>query len=260
MLVDTHAHLTSKDHIEKIIEEAKENGVEKIILAGTNLKDSLENIELAKKYEELYAAVGIYPHEEIGKPIEYLLKSLSEIFTQKNNLNKIVAMGECGLDYKENVRPREEQKELFRMQVGLSVEENLPLQIHSRNSYEEVLIELTRYKDIKNLGGVFHCFVGDLGTALKIIERGFYLSFNGIITYPSAKHLVEVIEKIPLENILLETDSPLLIPEPLRSRGAEKNCPKNVKMVASRIAEIKGFSLPEISDATTKNAERLFLI
>ncbi|MFH1565652.1 MAG: TatD family hydrolase [bacterium] len=269
ILFDTHVHL-SKGDVEKTLKEANENGVEKVILAGTNLKNSFENIEIAKVHKNVYAAIGVYPHDETDKTLEEIFKSLwdliiplpksakSKLFSPKK-LPTIVAIGECGLDYKENKRSVDEQKELFRMQIGLSCEKDLPLLIHSRNSYKDTLLELKRYKDTKKLKGVFHCFVGDLKTASEIIEMGFYISFTGVVTYPSARYLENVIKGIPFDRILLETDSPFLVPEPLRSEGIKKNTPKNVKIIAQKIAEIKNVSITEVAKVTTENAEKLFL-
>ena len=240
MLIDTHAHLNFPEllkDIDGVLERAKEAGIEKIICVGTNLEDSKMAIELAQKYESIFATVGIHPENncEDWDEFEKLAKS-----------PKVIGIGECGLDNKVGLP---NQKEIFEKQIKIAGKLDLPLVIHCRNAQEE-LVEMLKQVQHDTLRGVLHCFAGGME-----IPENFYVSFAGNVTFKNAKNLQELAKLIPLEKLLVETDCPFLAPEPLRG---SQNEPVNVKITASKLAEIKNVSLEKIAEMTTKNANELF--
>ncbi len=270
MLIDSHCHLTERSFshdIDKVIHGALTEGVSKMVCVGTNLSDSKEAIKLANKYENIYCTVGVYPHEKVQ--VADLREKLIALASNK----KVVAIGECGLDYSleetlkanqmtdqdkdRSIRSSQDQKELFRKQIGLAVQVNLPLIIHNRNANDDIITELSHYKETSRLRGVFHCFTGNIEFAKKVLDLGFYISFTGIITYKSGKHLEEVIKNIPKDKILIETDAPYLSVEGMRK---DRNEPKYVRIVAKRLSEILKVSLEETAELTAHNAAKLFNI
>lgn len=247
MLIDSHAHLNFGElltDIEGVLDRAKVAGVEKIINIGTSLEDSKVAIELAQKYENLYATVGIHPENTCAdwNEFERLAKS-----------PKVVAIGECGLDYFkiQDLRLKTQeitrQKIIFEKQIEIAKKLNLPLVIHMRDSQEEMAkIDLT------NNRGVFHCFSGGIE-----VQSNFYISFAGNITFKNAHNLREIAKLVPLEKLLVETDCPFLAPDPLRG---SRNEPENVKITVSKLAELNNISLDELSGVTSANAINLFKI
>lgn len=220
MLIDTHAHLNFPEllkDIDGVLERARIVGVEKIICVGTNLEDSKVAIGLAEKYSNLYATVGIHPENtcENWNEFERLAKN-----------PKVVAIGECGLDNKVGLP---NQKEIFEKQIAIAGKLNLPLIIHCRNAQEELMEMLKRVQH--DTRGVLHCFAGGME-----IPENFYVSFAGNVTFKNAENLREVAKLVPLEKLLVETDCPFLAPEP---RRGSQNEPVNVKITASKLAEIK---------------------
>lgn len=223
MFIDTHTH---------IIEPA--NGVDKIILVGTDLEDSQKAILTAQKHENVFATVGIHP--------EYAAQNIDwDRFEELLKQPKVVAIGECGLDYHQNYDPA--QRQVFEKQLEIARKFDLPLSIHIRDAWEEL-----KNIDLSKNRGVFHCYSGDVN-----ILKNFYVSFAGNVTFGSAKELQELAKNISLEKILLETDSPYLSP----IRG-EQNFPENVKIIAQYLAKSKDVSLEEISKVTSENARKLF--
>lgn len=256
MLIDTHCHLQDKqykDDLNEVLNRAKESDIEKHILIGTSLEDSKKAIDLAETHENSYATVGIYPHEKA--PDGDFREKLEKLAKHK----KVVAIGECGLDYTKNnnelYNNPEIQKELFRKQIGTAILLDLPLVIHNRDANEDILTELNRYKTTEKLRGVFHCFTQDYDFATRVLNLGFYISLTGIITYPSAKELKTTVAKLPKDRIMLETDSPYLAPQTLRGK---RNEPKNVRIIASEMASLWGIPIEEVAKITTENALRLF--
>ena len=243
-MIDTHAHIVSEyyDDIDLLVKELKEKNIIGVINNATNYKEALEIIELSKKYNNfLYAAIGIHPEnveEDINK-IENLIKE-----------NKIVAIGEIGLDYHWRKDNKEEQKEVFIKQLKLSKKYNLPVIIHTRDSIQDCLDIIKK----QNVRGIMHCFSGSYEMAKEFIKYGFKLGIGGVLTFKNSK-LYEVIEKVDLEDIVLETDSPYLSPEPFRGT---KNIPSNVLYVAKKIAEIKHISVEKVIEKTTENARNIF--
>lgn len=263
MLIDTHAHLDDKQFDrdrEEMILRTFASGIETVINIGAGLGSSQRSVDLAKKYENIFAAVGLHPH--------YFNQYREGSFDKKHELEnlllekKVVAIGEVGLDYhfyeeekKDAEKLKEIQKNGFLYQIKLAVEHNLPLIIHCRKAYPEVLEILTQEK--KNYGekllGVMHSYLGRATYAQEFINLGFRLSFSGVITY--ARDYDKVIAGTNLENILIETDCPYLTPAPYRG---ERNEPAYVSYVAKKIAELKGLSLTEVEKITTANAKSLF--
>jgi len=257
-LIDSHCHLPNlrhKDELEKILSDAKDWNVGGFINIGTSLKENAQAIEVAEKYESVYATVAIYPHEHLDENIAGLIDQLEE---QAKSSKKVVAVGECGVDISEwkKQRPLKEQIELFKLQVDLSQKLNLPLIIHNRNGDEVILNILSHYKDFK---GVVHCFDSTWEVAQKFLNLGLYVSFSGLITYKSKEALLETVKNVPPDRYLIETDAPYLLPEPTKTeKGQRQNEPKYVRMVGQKVAEIRQISLEEVALQTSNNTRRLF--
>ena len=251
MLIDTHAHLQMSEFDgdrDEVIKRARENGIDAIIAVGITLEDSEKAIALAKSHDAIYATVGIHPHDaESIDPTTY--DSLKKLAAHK----KVVAYGEIGLDFFRNRSPRDVQIKRFEEQLDVARELNLPVVIHSREAHRETFEILEKRKG--NLRGVLHCFSGDYTMATRYIDLGYYISIPGTITFSNAGKLVEVVQKIPMDSLLIETDSPFLTPVPNRGK---RNEPAYVAYVAQKISEIRGLTPEEVGIATTKNAGNLF--
>lgn len=256
MLIDTHCHLNFKAYkknVREVIESAKKIGVEKIVVPGAKLNSSRKAVELAQQYEGIYAAIGIHPHHAGEEIIKHELMKLA-----KNK--KVVAIGECGLDYfppgNEKI-DKKAQKNLFLMQLEIAHELHLPVIIHNRDADEDILKILTTHNSqLATNPSVFHCFMGNFNLLKWALDNGFYIGITGLVTYN--KHVQEVVKLTPLNRLLIETDSPFLTPEPLRSQKNFPNKPENVKIVAEWIAKIKSDSFLNVAKQTTANALRLF--
>ena len=260
MLIDTHAHLDLKEfkhEVASVLSRARQRGVEKVINVGIDAKSSKDSVDLARRYPEIYAAVGIHPDSADTLNIE----TQSEL-TGLLGHDKVVAIGEIGLDYYYLKRSskyahcpsRDEQMFCFEQMLDLALETKLPVIVHSRESDADTLAILKSYKGA--LRGVMHCFSGDYAFAEKIIDMGFAISLTGNITFKNANpDLLYAIKRIPIGSIMVETDSPFLSPEPERGK---RNEPANVIEVARKIAEIKDVSLAQVELETTKKANKLF--
>ena len=254
MIIDTHAHLDREDYpdLDQVIERAKIAGVEKIINVGSTLETSIATIEMSKIYPNVYGTVGIHPtdHEADNQPIDEVLRQISELADQ----NKVVAIGETGLDYFQNPSSAEKkiQEELFVKQIAIAKEKNLPLVIHTRDADEDML-EILEKEKVKI--AVIHCFVGDWEFAQKILDLGLMISFTAIITYPKTESLAEVVEKAPLDRIMIDTDCPFLAPQIYRGK---RNEPAYAVEIAKKIAEIKKIPLEEVEKITSENANCFF--
>ena len=247
-LIDTHAHIYYDDYsgrIDEIIQSATDNGVEKIISIGVDLKSSEECIELSEKYETVYAACGIHPHEADKAPKGYLYE-LEEFYKHP----KVLAVGEIGLDYHYDFSEQKTQRKIYHEQLEMASSLNLPAVVHCRESDDDILAGI---QESGHSLGVIHCFASSLEFAEKILETGFHLSFTGLITF--VKELEEVVVEVPLEKMMVETDSPYLSPKPHRGK---KNEPAYVVHVAEKIAELKDISLEEVAECTTNTALGLF--
>ena len=253
MLIDSHAHLEMKEFDadrEEVIKRAGNEGVDFIVTVGTNLKLSLKAVNLAGKHENIYATVGIHPHD-VAKTDKNTLDALKELV---NTRKKIVAYGEIGLDFFRNISPREKQLEVFGMQLELAKELNLPVIIHDREAHQQSL-EIVRASGVRR--GVFHCFSGDYEMAKKCIDLGFYISIPGVVTFDKSKTIQDVAGRVPLSSLLLETDAPYLTPVPHRGK---RNEPSFIVHTAKKVAEIKKISWEDVARETSLNTMNLFSI
>lgn len=250
--IDTHAHLDGErfnDDLDTVVKNAKDHGVETIITVGCDLESSQASVDLSHSYPNIYATVGVHPHDAAQLTAETLTQ-LSHLAQEK----KVVAIGEIGLDYYRNRCPHDQQQRAFRQQIQLAHQCNLPIVVHDRDAHDDVM-QILHEEDAKKLGGVLHCFSGDLAMAKRCIDMGFYLSFTGTITYPKNDEIREIIRQIPTEHILIETDCPYLAPQSWRGK---RNEPAYVVKTAEKIAEIKGLTLTDIARITSLNAHKLF--
>ena len=256
---DSHAHYNDEkfdEDREQIIKETYQSGVTKFVCAGYDIPSSIKSLALSKKYEYIYSICGISPNDipqnntELWKSIE----EISEIVTQ-NLTKKLVAIGEIGLDYYWNKENKELQKQAFIKQIELANQLALPIVIHSRDAAVDT-IQILRDNPVKEKG-IFHCCQQNQEMIKHALELGFYISFAGPITFKNAKNAVDVVKMVPLDKLLIETDSPYLSPEP--NRGKRNDC-RNVRYVAEKIAEIKGVETEEIARVTYENAMKIFKI
>lgn len=261
MLIDSHCHLPDNlAEAEAAIKRAKEEGVLGCINIGTSLEDNIKAAEISDHFLNVHTSIGIYPNSDLAHDPEFLVKELEK---QVDILPKIVAIGECGLDITdwEEQRPLEQQLELFERQLQLAIKKELPVIIHNRNGGEQIIELLNKYVP-KGLRGVAHCFDSTWELAVQFLDNGFYISFSGFITYKSKDYLLESVEKTPLDKILVETDAPYILPKGIQQedeKGAKiLNEPKNVKIIARKVAETKNIPLEEIAEATNKNTSDLF--
>ncbi len=252
MFIDSHVHLDDKRFDldrDMLIKSLRDNGVELAINIGADLETSIASVDLANKYENIYATVGVHPHSasQVTNKVMERLKELSQN-------PKVVAIGEIGLDYYYDNSPRDLQRKWFKEQLKLAKEVNLPVVIHSREATQETFDYIKEGQD-GNLRGVMHCFSGSVEMAMEYIKLGFYISLGGPVTFKNARTPKEVAEALPLDKLLIETDCPYLTPEPYRGK---RNEPIFVKYVAEEIGKIKGTSAEEVAQATKKNAKELF--
>ncbi|MGZ6203040.1 MAG: TatD family hydrolase [Thermodesulfobacteriota bacterium] len=252
MLIDSHAHLEMpefKKDLEAVIQRAKESGVEYIFTVGTEKKDWKRAVEIADSHPSIYAILGVHPHnaKEIDDQTYPTLKELC-----RNG--KVKAYGEIGLDFFRNLSPRDIQLKRFREQIGLAKELDLPIVIHDREAHRETL-EILKSEKAEESGGIIHCFSGDYEMAKACMDMGFYISIPGSITFKNAQGSREIVERIPLESLLVETDAPFLTPEPFRGK---RNEPSYVRYTAQKVAEIKKVSFEKVAEITTENALRVY--
>lgn len=252
-LVDTHAHLDSgqfEPDRETVIQRALDQGIGHLVTVGCDLESSRASVEIAASHPTIYAAVGIHPHDAPQATDEGLEELRRLIRTEK----KIVAVGEIGLDFYRDRAPRERQRDAFRRQIRLAHEVGLPIIVHDRDAHDEVLAIL-REEKANEVGGVLHCFSGDLAMAKACLDLGFYISFTGSISYPKNEAIREVVKAVSIDRMLVETDCPYLAPQPHRGR---RNEPAYVRHTAETIAEVKGLTVEDVARITTLNAFTLF--
>ncbi len=269
MFIDTHAHLNFKafnKDLEEVVNRAKEAGVEKIIIPGAKIDSSQMAVEIARKYDECFAAVGIHPHHvadsvQLGKST--VEKKLREILKKVQD-DKIVAIGEIGLDYHEykgyppiNDEVKSQQKELLILQINIAQEYNLPIIFHCRDAHDDQLELIDNHikSTDKQITGVFHCFGGGKEHLEKVLSLDFYIGFDGNITYPENKNLHGLVRFTPIDRLLLETDSPYLTPLPYRG---QRNEPAYLTHTASFVTQIHKITLEKVAEITTINALKLF--
>ncbi len=254
-LFDSHAHLDDEkfdEDREILVEEIRKAGITKLISAGYSLEGSRRGKELAEKYDFIYTTAGISPND-IPQTQEELWITLEEIETIAKQSGKVVAIGEIGLDYYWNDENKELQKLAFEKQIEIANRLELPIVIHTREAVMDTLAILKQREVLKK--GVFHCCPLNRELVKEALKLGFYISFAGPITFKNSKNANEIIEMVPNDRMLIETDSPYLSPEPLRGR---RNDPRNVRFVAQKIAEVKGMTLEETAKITYQNAVKLF--
>lgn len=247
MFIDTHCHLSSSDYddIDLVINENRKAGMEKIIVSACDKKDFEEAFLLSEKYKDVFLTIGYHP-EYVDDIVPADIAELDVLLKKE----KVVGVGEIGLDYHYTKDNKEAQIALFEQQLALAEKNNLPVVIHSRDATEDTINTLKKYK----VKGVIHCFSGSLEVAEIYIKMGFKLGIGGVVTF-SNSNLYKVVEKIGLPNIVLETDSPYLAPVPYRGK---QNSSKYVPVIAQKIADILGLSLEEVASVTTSNACELF--
>lgn len=249
---DNHCHLTSLDvDPAEVVADAMAGGVNRLLTVGCTVEDSARAIEIAAEFDNVWATAGVHPHEA-----EDGIDGLVELLEAGSlGLRKIVAVGECGLDYHYDHSPRAAQRSVFEQQIALAFERDLALVIHTREAWEDT------FAILDDVGmpprTVFHCFTGGAAEAEQCLARGGYLSFSGIVTFPSAQDVRDAAMITPMNRILVETDSPYLAPVPHRGK---KNRPAHVSVVGEAIAELRGWSHDETATATTTNALALFAI
>lgn len=250
MYFDTHAHYDDEKFDENrdiLIEEMHRNGVDYIINIGADMESSVKSMELAKKYDFIYAAVGVHPHEAESMTDEDINK-----LREYSKYEKVVAIGEIGLDYYYDFSPRDKQRYWFERQLELAAELDLPVSIHSRDAAQETF-DIIKNSNVRK--GVIHAYSGSAEMAKDYIDMGFYLGIGGVLTFKNAKKLVDVVRFAPMERILLETDSPYLSPVPVR--GTVNNS-QNLRYIADKIGEIKQISAEKVCEITSQNAKVIF--
>ena len=254
MLIDSHAHIQGKEYAgerDAVIARAREAGVEKIIAVGGagDMSSNLEAIALADSFSNIHATVGMHPHDakDVGEGELHRLRELT-------SHPRVIAVGETGLDYYYSHSPHDVQCRVFSHFIHMARETGLPIVVHERDAAREAA-ELLREEGAGELRGVIHCFTGSYEAACAYLDLGFYVSFTGIITFKNADPLREVVRKVPLERILVETDSPFLTPVPHRGK---RNEPAYVRLVAETIASVKALPLEEVAQVTSGNAQALF--
>ena len=253
-LFDSHAHIDfpryNKDR-DKVIERARAEGVKYILNCGADLESSQRAVKLAEDYDDIFAAVGIHPHEGAMYSIEIAkkLKKLAES-------DKVVAFGEIGLDYHYDNSPRDEQRQAFRAQLRLASTLGLPVIIHSREAEKDTIKILEEEWNLEN-GGVVHCYSSSAEMAKKLLELDFHIGFTGLITFKNLEWLRRIVSNTPINKILVETDSPYMSPEPYRGR---RNEPARVKEVARQVAKCHNLTLEKVAEITTQNGLNLFKI
>lgn len=251
-LIDTHCHLDMKAYdkdLDSVLARASETGVKTIITIGIDVPSSIEAVRLAENYSQVYAAVGIHPHD-VANAVEDDFHTLARLAKH----DKVIGYGEIGLDYAKQYSPEDLQKNVFSKQLELAKELGLPVIIHDRDAHEDTLRLLRKHAPFPS-GGVMHCFSGDTALANSLMELGFFISIPGIVTFKNAHYLHQVAATLPLQSMLIETDGPFLAPVPYRGK---RNEPSYIIHTAERIAQLAGVSLDTVVAATTKNAQTLF--
>lgn len=252
MLIDSHAHLTDRklmSDLQGVLERAAEAELEAIVTVGADPADNRAVAKLVADTPRIFGTVGVHPHD--AKVVtEDVLAEMAELATAE----RIVAIGETGLDFYRDLSPRDRQEIVFAQQIQLARELDLPLVVHSRDAHERTMAILERESG-GEVRGVMHCFSGDRAIADRVLELGMYIGIAGPVTYPNARGLREVVRHVPLERLLVETDCPYLTPQKYRGK---RNEPAYVMYVAEAVAEVRERSFDEVARMTTENAKKLF--
>jgi TatD DNase family protein len=252
--IDSHAHLDDKrfdTDRDELINSLSDNGIEAVLNPGADLKSSKNALFLAEKYPFIYAAVGCHPHDT-----KYMNDDTMNIFKEMAKNNKVIAIGEIGLDYYYDNSDRDTQKKWFREQIRLAKELDLPYIVHDRDAHEDIL-NIMKEEHYDGARGILHCYSGSVELSREFIKLGFYISLAGPVTFAKARVSKLVAKEIPFDKLLIETDSPYLTPEPFRGK---RNEPKYVRYVAEEIAKIRNVSIDEVAERTKENFKTLFEI
>ena len=250
-MIDSHCHLDFKEfrgRLDAVISEALKAGVHTIINVGADLETSRNSVDLALRNDCIFATVGVHPHDARTYD-EATECALLQLMGSK----KVVAIGEIGLDYYRDLSPRQVQIKVFRRQLQIAVERKMPVVVHTREAFRDTY-DIVKEFAPRLPGGIFHCFPGTIEEAAEVFEIGFVISVGGVITFPNSK-MAEVAKEVPLDKVLLETDSPYLAPVPFRGKT---NQPANVRIVCERMASLRGISALEIETATDRNCRRVY--
>ncbi len=252
MLIDTHVHLNA-DHydedLDDVIERAREAGVEKMVVVGFDRKTIERTMKLIDEHEDVYGVIGWHPVDAVDCTDADL-----DWIEELSKHEKIVGIGETGLDYHWDKSPKDIQKEVFKKQIALAKRVKLPIIIHNRESTEDC-VEILKEENAGEIGGIMHAFSADENTADEVIGMNFHISLGGPVTFKNAQLPKDIAVHVPLEKLLVETDAPFLTPHPYRGK---RNEPSYVKLVAEKIAELRDMPYEAFAKATTQNAERLF--
>lgn len=250
-IFDTHAHYDDErfdEDRDNLLPSLYQKGVSHIINCGCDLKSSIETISLSRKYNFIYSAIGVHAHEA-EESSESDLEEIKKLYSE----NKVVAVGEIGLDYHYDFSPRERQLEVFERQLILANELNLPVIVHDREAHEDTMNLLKKHRP----KGVVHCFSGSVEMAKEVIKLGMYIGIGGAVTFKNAKKPIEVVEYLPLDRLLLETDAPYMTPVPFRGQRCDSS---HIAFTAEKIAAIKNIDTGELINICNENAKRLFSI
>ena len=248
-IFDSHAHYDDRrfsDDRHELLCSMERNGVVGITNIGCDMKSSYASVDLANRYDFVYATVGIHPHDAKS----FTSKDLS-LLEDMSKAKKVVALGEIGLDYHYDFSPRDKQKKVFESQLELATDTDMPVVIHSREATADVMELLVKYKPC----GIVHCFSGSVETAKIVLSLGMYLGFTGVVTFPNAKKVAEVLKICPLDRLVIETDCPYMSPQPFRGQRCDSTM---LSYVAERIAEIKGIGVQEVIDHANINTKRVY--
>jgi len=251
-LIDTHCHLSFDDlvaDIDAVLARSREAGVRGWITVGTDPQHNRKAVELANKFENMYAAVGIHPHDAKTVTAD-ILKELRELAQH----NKVVAIGETGLDYHYNFSLHEEQRKVFAEHLKMAAELNLPVIVHCREAFDETMEILEQFGDVKKV--VFHCFSGSAEQAKIVLDKGFYISFTGVVTFKNAEASREAAQLVPVDRLMVETDCPYMSPEPMRKQKI--NEPALMIHTAAFLAELKKMGLGDFAEAVTATSREFF--
>ena len=252
MLIDSHAHiqLSQFNHDrDAMLKRARDASVSRILVIGFDMETSLGAVELAEEHTHIYATVGMHPHDAKDLTLD-TLKTFRELAVHP----KVIALGEMGLDYYRNLSPRPVQKKAFEKQLDLAEEMQMPIVIHNRDAYMDILPILEARQG--KIQGVLHCFTGDVELMHRSLAIGFHIGIGGIVTYPNAKDVQAVAQEVPADKLLIETDCPWLTPQ---FRRGKRNESAYVRAVAEKIAELRGTSVETIGGTTTRNFQKLFM-
>ena len=252
MIIDSHCHLDYEpliNNIDQVLLNAKKNNILNLLTIGTSLESSKKVLDIVNKYPEVYGAIGIHPNSTTGN-----LEKLDNILALKKKNKKIIAFGETGLDYFYKHSDKNDQIHAFEKHIEFSIAENVPVIIHTRDADDDTVSIIKEY--YKKTKFLIHCFTGNLVFAKELLNLNCLISFSGIITFKKSNNLRDVVKYVPLERMLIETDSPYLSPDPFRGKSNE---PANVKIIAETVASIKQITFDEVANSTTTNFKKFFL-